>query len=87
MLLSTMKAALAFPILALTSLPLPPFVSTMTSKYAKECTSSRISLCSVIGLLSLLLIFVILILLLFIFSLKVAVVVSSSFFLNVLLVV
>ena len=64
-LLSTMKAALAFPILALTSLSVPPFVSMMLPRYMKDYTSSKIFPCSLIGLLFLLLIFMILILPLF----------------------
>ena len=70
-LLSTMKAALSFPILALT---VPPFVSTVLPRYVKDCTSSRTSPCSVSGLL----IFMILVLLLFTFSPNVAAVVSIN---------
>ena len=60
-----MKAAIAFPSLTFTSLSVHPFVSAMHPRYVKDCTSSKISPCSVIGLLFLLLIFMILVLLLF----------------------
>ena len=59
--LSMMKAMLAFPILAFTSLSVPLIVSMMLPRYVKDCTSSRTSLCSVIRLLFLLLIFMILV--------------------------
>ena len=47
-----MKAALAFPILAFTSLPVPLFVSTMLPRYVKDCYSSRTSSCNVIAFVS-----------------------------------
>lgn len=46
-LLSTMKAALAFVITAITSLFVPPFVPAMLSQCVIDCMSSRICSCSV----------------------------------------
>ena len=40
-LLRTMKAGLALQILVLTSLFVPPFVSTILPWYVKDCNSSR----------------------------------------------
>ena len=77
-LLSTMKAAFAFQILTLTSLSVPPFVSTMRHRYVKDGTSYWTSPCSVIGLMFLLLIFVILVLPLFTLCHNVAAVISIS---------
>ena len=82
MLLSTMKAALAFPTQTLTSLSFLPFVSTMLPRYVKDCASSRTSPYSVSALLFL-------VLQMFTFSPNMAAVVSISnvFFLHLLLVV
>ena len=68
-----MKTALAFPILSLISLSIPPLLSTMLPRCVKDCASSGTS-CSVIGLL----IFMILVLPLFAFSPNLAAVVSIS---------
>ena len=61
MLLSMRKAALAFPILALTSQSVPPFVSTTLYRYTKDSTSCNTSPCRIIMLFFLPLIVVILV--------------------------
>ena len=71
---STMKAALASPIVALISLSVLQSVSTKLPRYVKDCTSSRTSPCRVIRLLFVLLIFIILVLPLLTFNPNVAVV-------------
>ena len=78
-LLSTIKAARAFPnpSSSITSISVPPFVSTILPRNVKDCASSRISHCTVIGLV-LLFIFVTLVLPSFIFSPNVATVVPVS---------
>ena len=73
-----MVAALVFPILAIKSLPVPPFVSTMRPRYVKDCTSSRTSPYSVFGLLFFLLIFMFLVLPLFTCIPNMAAIVSIS---------